>query len=105
MSKAGLPETKKLGAGTYLVVCATYEPNLLGKFSFTAFSDKKCCLEVGRTESAQPPKAEAGSPATGKGMAKKTKRKRGKKKKAAFGISFQKAQQTQNMMSDLYANL
>ena len=107
-----LPGTKRLRAGTYLVICATYEPKLLAKFSFTALSDKKCCLEVGRTESAQPPKAEAGASAgrtMKKGMAKKTKRKskaRGKKKKAAAtGISFQRAQQTQVRMSDLYANL
>merc|ERR1711934_1319820 len=36
-----LPGTKRLRAGTYLVICATYEPKLLAKISFTALSEKE----------------------------------------------------------------
>ena len=109
-----LPNAQKLAAGTYLVVCATYEPNLQATFALTALSDKKCVLELGRTQSAQPAQtvasAEAKPRGKGKGKAKgkssKNTSNRGRKKKTGGStLSFEKAQKTSTMMSDLYANL
>ena len=105
-----LPSATKLAAGTYLVVCATYEPNLQATFALTALSDKKCVLEAGRTESAQPAKVTASvaskqSKPRGKGKTTKSTGKRGRRKKSgASALTFHKAQQTSTMITDLYAN-
>jgi len=101
------PKARKLAAGTYLVVCTTYEPNLQATFALTALSDKKCVLELGRTKSAQPAKLTASkvSKPRGKGKTTKNTGKRGRRKKSGPStVTFQKAQQTSTMLSDLYAN-
>lgn len=100
-----LPSTKKLGAGAYLIVCTTYESKLQAKFTLTALSNKQCYLEKGRTESAKAASAAVASKKKTKTKKKKKGRDKKKGKKAGSTISFQKARNTQTMMTDLYAQL